>query len=84
MGKHPGVQGSGVVGRADARSGQIPVAFVQRADPDLSAEALIHWLSERISKYKLPEIRLVDSLPMTATGKVRKAELANWVENEGI
>ncbi|KIN60565.1 AMP-dependent synthetase and ligase [Sulfitobacter noctilucae] len=82
LGKHPGVQGSGVVGRADARSGQIPVAFVQPADPDLSAQALTDWLAERISKYKLPEIRLVDSLPMTATGKVRKAELADWVENE--
>ena len=82
LGKHPGVQGSGV-GRADARSGQIPVAFVQLADPELSAQALTQWLAERISKYKLPEIRLVESLPMTATGKVRKAELADWVENEG-
>ncbi len=80
LGKHPGVQGSGVVGRTDIRSGQIPVAFVQRADPDLSAEALSDWLAERISKYKLPEIRMVDALPMTATGKVRKAELADWVE----
>ena len=84
LGKHPGVQGSGVVGRVDARSGQIPVAFVQLADPELSAQALTQWLAERISKYKLPEIRLVESLPMTATGKVRKAELADWVENEGI
>ncbi len=81
LGKHPGVQGSGVVGRSDERSGQIPVAFVQRADMALSAQELSDWLAERISKYKLPEIRLVDALPMTATGKVRKAELADWVGN---
>ncbi len=79
LGKHPGVQGSGVVGRNDDHSGQIPVAFVQRADLNLTAEALSEWLAERISKYKMPEIRMVDALPMTATGKVRKAELADWV-----
>jgi len=80
IGKHPGVQGSGVVARADAHSGQIPVAFVQLADPALTEAALSAWLAERMSKYKLPEIRLIDALPMTATGKVRKAELAKWVE----
>ena len=82
LGKHPGVQGSGVVGRADAHAGQIPVAFVQPADPALTAEALTLWLSEKLSKYKIPEIRLVEALPMTATGKVRKAELQTWVEDK--
>jgi len=80
LGKHPGVQGSGVVGRVDAHAGQIPVAFVQPANPGLTVETLTDWLAERLSKYKIPEIRLVPALPMTATGKVRKAELAEWVE----
>ena len=80
LGKHPGVQGSGVVGRSDEHSGQIPVAFVQPADPGLTPEALSEWLSGRISKYKLPEIRMLDALPMTATGKVRKAKLTEIVE----
>lgn len=82
LGKHPGVQGSGVVGRSDEHSGQIPVAFVQPADPDLTPQALSVWLAERISKYKLPEIRMVEALPMTATGKVRKAKLAEMVEQQ--
>ncbi|MCX7567950.1 AMP-binding protein [Sulfitobacter sp. F26169L] len=80
LGKHSGVQGSGVVGRSDEKSGQIPVAFVQPADPALTPEALSAWLAERLSKYKLPEIRMVAALPMTATGKVRKAKLAEMVE----
>ncbi|MFT4959882.1 MAG: long-chain acyl-CoA synthetase [Paracoccaceae bacterium] len=33
-----------------------------------------------MSKYKLPDIRFVEAQPMTATGKVRKTELAEWVE----
>jgi non-ribosomal peptide synthetase component E (peptide arylation enzyme) len=29
-----------------------------------------------MAAYKLPEIRLVSALPMTATGKVKKQDLA--------
>ncbi|OWU85518.1 acyl-CoA synthetase [Oceanicola sp. 22II-s10i] len=80
LGKHPGIRGSGVVGRSDAHAGQIPVAFIELADPALDIAALGGWMAERMSKYKLPEIRVVEALPMTATGKVRKAELAKWVD----
>ena len=80
IGKHSGVQGSGVVGRDDPHSGQIPVAFIQLADPNLTEADLSAWLAERLSKYKLPEIRIIEALPMTATSKVRKAELAKWVK----
>ena len=48
----------------------------QAADPALTAEALSLWLSEKLSKYKIPEIRLVEALPMTATGKILKRELS--------
>lgn len=82
LGKHPGIHGSGVVGRSDPHAGQVPVAFIQPADPTLTETALIGWLSEKLSKYKIPEIRLVDALPMTATGKVRKAELSAWIDDK--
>ena len=82
LGKHPGIRGSGVVGRSDPHAGQIPVAFIQSADPDLDKVALTRWLAEKLSKYKVPEIRLVEALPMTATGKVKKAELQKWVEDK--
>lgn len=81
LGKHPGVKGSGVVGRADPHSGQVPVAFVTTADPGLTAETLAGWLGQRLSKFKLPEIHVVEALPMTATGKIRKAKLAEWAEH---
>ncbi len=81
LGKHENVMGSGVVGRADERAGQIPVAFVTvRPGSGLDAETLRGWLGERVASYKLPEIRIVEGLPMTATGKVRKTELAKIAE----
>ncbi|MBD5635677.1 MAG: AMP-binding protein [Candidatus Eremiobacteraeota bacterium] len=79
LGRHPGVAGSGVIGRPDERYGEVPVAFVvvaEEARESLTAEALEAWCRERLATFKVPEIRIADSLPMTATGKVKKDELA--------
>ena len=79
LGQHPAVLGSGVVGRVDAQRGEVPVAFVQlkpEADAATAVQSLIDWCQHRMAGYKLPEIRLVASLPMTATGKVKKQDLS--------
>lgn len=79
LGRHPAVLGAGVIGRDDEARGQAPVAFV-RLDPargeGLTPAALEAWCGEVMATYKRPEIRFVDALPMTATGKVKKDELA--------
>ena len=79
LGQHAAVTGSGVIGRADGARGQVPVAFVtvlpeRRAE--MTEAALEAFCRERLAVYKIPEIRIVKSLPMTATGKVKKEELA--------
>ncbi|SDW22430.1 fatty-acyl-CoA synthase [Albimonas donghaensis] len=84
LGKHPQIAGSGVIGRPDPHAGQIPVAFIQPAPgAQVTPEALHEWLAERVAKYKIPEIRLVEALPMTATGKVKKTGLADLLEPAG-
>ncbi|MBX6747153.1 MAG: AMP-binding protein, partial [Acetobacteraceae bacterium] len=79
LGRHPAVIGSGVIGRPDEKRGQVPVAFVL-LDPErrngLTEAALAEWCRANMATYKVPEIRFVDSLPMTATGKVKKEELS--------
>ena len=79
LGRHPAVLGSGVIGRKDDKKGEVPVAFIH-LDPaqagELDADSLQAWCREQMATFKVPEIRLVDSLPMTATGKVKKEELA--------
>ncbi|MFC0282358.1 AMP-binding protein [Camelimonas abortus] len=75
LGQHPSVTGSGVIGREDPEKGQVPVAFVMVKD-DTSADDLLAFCRQRLAVYKIPELRVVDSLPMTATGKVKKEELA--------
>lgn len=78
LGQHPKVLGSGVVGRDDADKGQVPVAFIQlkpEAHGSVTPAEIQAWCAERMAVYKVPEIRIIDALPMTATGKVKKQEL---------
>jgi len=78
LGQHPAVLGSGVVGREDTDKGQVPVAFIQlkpEAQGTITPEQIQAWCKERMAVYKVPEVRIIDALPMTATGKVKKQEL---------
>jgi len=78
LGQHPAILGSGVIGRADPDRGQVPVAFIQlkpEAANEVTAADIEAWCRERMASYKTPEVRLVEALPMTATGKVRKQDL---------
>lgn len=78
LGQHPAVLGSGVVGREDPDKGQVPVAFIQlkpEAIGTTKPEDIRAWCAERMAVYKVPEVRIIQALPMTATGKVKKQEL---------
>ena len=72
---HDGIEAVSVVPRPDTARGQVPVAFVVVADGGPDRAALDAWTRENLAAYKVPEIILVEALPMTATGKIRKGEL---------
>ena len=77
MAGNPAVQGSGVIGREDPGKGEVAVAFVELKPgySELTEAALTEWCRINMAGYKVPEIRFVDPLPLTATGKVAKEEL---------
>ncbi|HUC19733.1 MAG TPA: AMP-binding protein [Acetobacteraceae bacterium] len=74
---HPMVARSAVIGQRIAGDEQI-LAFVKpRAESTLSIEDLASFAAGRLAPYKRPnQIILMDELPETPLGKVRKAELA--------
>ena len=75
LGQHPALLASAVIGRPDAQRGQQPVAFVVlKPGSAEDAASLSAWCREAMAIYKVPEIRVVAALPMTATGKVKKNE----------
>ena len=73
----PGVLESAVVAVPDERWGEVGLVFIVAADGlDWDAQTLRDALSARLAAYKIPKhVRLVSSLPKTATGKVRRQDL---------
>nr|MCW2727460.1 acyl-CoA synthetase [Aeromicrobium sp.] len=78
LAQHPGVDSVAVVPTDDPRTGQRPVAFVvPKGGSEVTAEELMTWSRENMAPYKVPMVSVLSSLPMTATGKVRKNQLAD-------
>ena len=78
--EHPAVKECGVIGRADAAAGEIPVAFVALRDGFVEnkklEEELCGFVADRLTHYKQPrQIYFVDAVPKTASGKILRREL---------
>jgi acyl-CoA synthetase (AMP-forming)/AMP-acid ligase II len=78
--EHPAIRDCGVVSRPDADAGEVPVAFVVLRDGFLPGqrlqEEIASFVAERLTRYKQPrEVRFVDSVPKTLSGKILRREL---------
>ncbi len=78
--EHMAVKECGVVGRADAAAGEIPVAFVALRDGYVESsklgEELCAFVADRLTHYKQPrEVHFVQAVPKTASGKILRREL---------
>lgn len=73
---HPGVAMAAVVGRKSVEVGELPVAFVVPARPDVTAEQVMADINAEVVPYKrLREVILTDQIPVSAAGKILKREL---------
>jgi acyl-CoA synthetase (AMP-forming)/AMP-acid ligase II len=77
---HPDVTQSAVVGRSVAGNEEV-VAFVQlRPGVRICAAELAAFAAERLGPYKRPgEIRIVEAMPVSSTGKIMKGVLSDLV-----
>ncbi len=73
----PGVNDVAIVGYPDPRLGEVPVAYVlPEAGAVLDPDQLLEHLRSKVASFKMPRhMKVVDALPMTPTGKIRKVEL---------
>lgn len=75
-----------VVGRSDARWGEIAVAVVVAKEgrrPD--AAGILKLFDGRLARYKHPkDVVFVEALPKTALGKIRKEELRQLVQHAPV
>ncbi|HTM87693.1 MAG TPA: AMP-binding protein [Terriglobales bacterium] len=82
--EHPAVRDCGVVGKRDAAAGELPCAFVVLREGHVAgsktAAELCDFVAQRLTGYKQPrEIRFVESIPRTPSGKVLRRELRQQV-----
>ncbi|MBO0655687.1 AMP-binding protein [Streptomyces triculaminicus] len=75
---HPKISDVQVVGVPDEKYGEEIMACVILSDPaeTLTRDELARYCQGRLAHYKVPRhLRLMESFPMTVSGKVRKVEL---------
>lgn len=75
----PPILDCAVVARQHPLLGEVPVLFVvPRAGSSVDEAAVKAYCSQRMSSYKVPEqVLVVESIPRTGSGKIRRFELAN-------
>lgn len=78
--EHPAVRDCGVVARPDLAAGEIPCAFVVLREGFAASDALEKelrdFVADRLAHHKQPrEIRFVDAVPRTPSGKILRREL---------
>lgn len=73
----PNVREAAVVAKIDEKRGEVPIAFVSPLDGvTLDPNEILRFCRDRLADYKIPrEIRVVNTLPRSATGKIAKLEL---------
>ncbi|HET6736552.1 fatty-acid--CoA ligase FadD5 [Mycobacterium sp.] len=76
---HPAIAEVAVIGRADEKWGEVPLAIAALAalsDSTLDLADLDEFLTDKLARYKHPKaLEVVDALPRNPAGKVLKTEL---------
>lgn len=77
LSEHPAVSSVAVVGVPDDRWGEVPHAYIVAVEGrSITEQEVMSFLDGRLARYKIPRhVTLVDDLPRTASGKLRKSQL---------
>ncbi len=75
--EHPKIENVAIIGVPDEKWGETGKAFIQvKKGEKLTKEEILEFLEGKIAHYKFPtKFEFVDSLPLTAWGKIKKIAL---------
>lgn len=78
--KHPAVGLAAVVAKPDDTWGEVPCACIElKPDAQVTEQDLIAFCRARLAGFKTPKKVVFMDLPKTATGKIQKSDLRDWV-----
>ena len=74
---HPKIDRIAIVGVPDEKWGETGKAFIVSTDgQEITQKEVVSFLEGKVARYKFPKyVQCIESMPTTASGKVRKAEL---------
>lgn len=75
---HPDIVDAAVVGKEDAISGEIPVAFVVRKpDSKVTEKEIQEYVAQQVAPFKKLEggVRFIEAIPRNMTGKILRIKL---------
>lgn len=85
--KHPDILEAACVGVQDDKWGERPKAYVTvKEGRNTTGDDIIKWAKDRsdISRFMVPrEVEVLEELPKTSTGKLRKNVLRDWAREAG-
>lgn len=81
--EHPKIQNVAIIGIADDKWGETGKAFIEvNQGENLTIEELNEFLKGKVAKFKFPtQIELIDALPLTGSGKIKKSDLKKKCSN---
>jgi acyl-CoA synthetase len=81
--RHPAVRKAAAFAVADARLGEKVCLALILEGPPVEPEAMLEHLAQAgLSKFDMPEYyQILDSFPLTPSGKILKRELMEWVRS---
>jgi len=73
---HPGVLEVAAIGVPCEATGEMVKVFIVKRDPQLTAEHVIGFCDDKLTRYKIPkQVEFRDSLPKSNVGKILRREL---------
>jgi fatty-acyl-CoA synthase len=83
--QHPAIHMCAVIGLPDPKWGEVGKAcVVLKPGQSASEDEIIQFMAERLAKYKVPRtVVIMDTLPISAAGKILKRELRDQFAEEG-
>jgi len=82
---HDGIADVAVIGVPDARHGELPRAYIVKANPDLDEDTVHKFIEAEVADYKQLRggIEFIEAIPKSAAGKILRRQLRDlWAAKE--